>query len=360
MGKTLKEKILKDIYYNLNSPASYAGINKILVEAKKKNKNISIKDVTDFLSKERTYTLFKPRRIRFKRLRTIPTGLNTDWQCDLCIFDSIKKENDNNAYLLVCIDVLSRKIYVAPARTKKSEDMIKSFDIIFDKSKIFPNKLYSDAGVEFQAKKMLNYFNEKNIIKHVMYTPNLHAGVVERANRTIKGRLYKYFSEKNTTRWIEIIDKIVNGINNSINRTIGMKPNSVNYENAHELLERVYKSNRDENANPKFKIGDIVRISKEKTKFEKGYLPNFTDELFKIIKVSLTDPPSYRIADLEDNKIESVFYEQELVLTTKDTTYRIAEVIKTRKRKGIKELFVRWVGYSEKHNSWIKESDLVN
>jgi hypothetical protein len=76
--------------------------------------------------------------------------------------------------------------------------------------------------------------------------------------------------------------------------------------------------------------------------------------------VSLTDPPSYRIADLEDNKIESVFYEQELVLTTKDTTYRIAEVIKTRKRKGIKELFVRWVGYSEKHNSWIKESDLVN
>jgi len=136
MGKTLKENILREIYYNLNSPASYAGINKILVEAKKKNKNISIKDITKFLSKERTYTLFKPRRIRFKRLRTIPTGLNTDWQCDLCIFDSIKNENDNNAYLLVCIDVLSRKIYVAPARTKKSEDMINAFELIFDKSNI--------------------------------------------------------------------------------------------------------------------------------------------------------------------------------------------------------------------------------
>lgn len=360
MGETLKENILRDIYYNLNSPASYAGINKILLEAKKKNRNISIKDVKTFLSKERTYTLFKPRRIRFKRLRTIPTGLNTDWQCDLCIFDSIKSENDNNAYLLVCIDVLSRKIYVAPARTKKSEDMINSFEIVFSKSKVLPSKLYSDAGVEFQAKKMLNYFKDKNIIKHVMYTPNLHAGVVERANRTIKGRLYKYFSEKNTTRWIDIIDKIVNGINNSINRTIGMKPNSVSYENSQELLENVFKSNHDENSKPKFKVGDIVRISKEKTKFDKGYLPNFTDELFKIAKVSPTNPPSYRIVDLEDNRIESVFYEQELVLTTKDTTYRIAEVIKTRVKKGIKELYVRWVGYSDKHNSWIKETDLAN
>jgi hypothetical protein len=361
MGEALKERILKEIYFNLNSTASYSGINKILEEAKKRNNDITINDVKTFLSKERTYTLYKPRRKKFKRLKTIPSGLNSDWQCDLCIMDSIKKENDNFAYLLVCIDVLSRKIYTAPTKTKKSEDMIEAFEYIFNKAKVKPNKLYSDSGVEFTAKKMINYFKEKDILKFSMYSPNLHAAVVERANRTIKEKLYRYFSEKNSTRWIEVINRIVDNINKSVNRTIGVKPNSVTYENAQDLYERVFKADEDEkDIKPTFKLNDIVRISKAKSTFDKGYYPNFTDELFKISKVNNTNPPSYRIDDLENNHLKGIFYEQELVLTTKDTTYRIAEKLKTRTRKGIKEIFVRWVGYSDDHNSWIKETDIVN
>jgi hypothetical protein len=356
----MTEKILRDIYYNLESPASYAGVNKILAEAKKKDESIKIDDVKKFLTKERTYTLFKPRRIHYRRLKTIPTGLHTDWQCDLCVFDSIKKENEGFAYLLVCIDVLSRKIVVAPAKSKKSEHMIESFEKIFNKSNVKPHKLFSDAGVEFQAKKMIEYFKQNDILKYVMYDPDFHAGVVERANRTIKERLYKYFSETNTTRWINVIDKFVNNINNSVNRTIGVKPNSVNYENAQELLETVFKEEKPKTLKNKFNTGDIVRISKEKAKFDKGYYPNYTDELFKISKVNKTKPPSYRIDDLKGNRIRGIFYEPGLVLTTEDTTYRIAEIIRTRKIKGIKEFYVKWIGYSDEHNSWVKETDLVN
>jgi hypothetical protein len=356
----MKDKILRDVYYNLESSASYAGVNKILSAAKNRDGNITAGDVNDFLSKERTYTLFKPRRIRYKRLKTIPTGLNTDWQCDLCVFDSIKKQNDGYAYLLVCIDVLSRKIIAAPARSKKSEHMIDSFEIIFSKANARPHKLYSDSGVEFQAKKMLDYFNEKDILKYVMYDPDFHAGVVERANRTIKERLYKYFSENNTTTWTTIIDKIVNNINNSVNRTIGVKPNSVDYNNAQDILENVFNNDNSASVKNKFNLDDIVRISKEKGKFDKGYYPNYTDELFKISKVNKSNPPSYRIEDLKGNEIKGIFYEPGLVLTTESTTYRIAEILKTRKNKGIKEFFVKWIGFSDDHNSWIKETDLVN
>lgn len=359
MGKTLNN-LLHSLFFKLKSPSSYSGIQALYAEAKKHDPKVTLKDVETFLHNERTWTLYKPARRRYKRLKTIPSGLNTDWQCDLCIFDELKAENDQYRYLLVCIDVLSRKIHVAPARTKKSEDMIEAFNRLFEKAKVLPHKIYSDSGVEFQAKKMLEYFKQKDILKRVMYSPHLHAGVVERANKTIKLRLYKYFSQNNTTRWLEAIYKIVDGINNSVSRTIGMTPNQVTYENAQQLWARLYKEDEPpETGRNKFSRGDIVRIGKEKGAFGRSFHPNYTDELFKIRRVNPTNPPSYRIEDLEGQNILGIFYEPDLVKTTLDTTHRIAEVLKTRKRKGIVEHFVRWVGYSDKFNSWIKDSDLV-
>ncbi|KAL3070375.1 hypothetical protein niasHT_032165 [Heterodera trifolii] len=236
--------------------------------------------------------------------------LQTDWQCDLCIMDSLKQHNDGYRYILVCIDVLSRQIYVAEAESKKSEHMIDAFEKVFKKAGVLPNKMYSDSGLEFQAKRMNEYWRSKDIIKYVMYSPHLHAGVVERANRTIKERLYRYFSEKNTHRWVDIIDKIVKNLNNVTNRTTGMRPVDVNFRNATELRNRLYKDTEEQEGKPKFKLGDIVRITKEKGDFSKGYYPNFTDELFKIVRVNPTNPPSYRI-ELDSNwsvALSSIIY----------------------------------------------------
>ncbi|KAL3119219.1 hypothetical protein niasHT_003506 [Heterodera trifolii] len=205
MGKTIAQqptvdKLLEQIYYDLRSPASYAGMLKVWEEAKRRNPRISLHNVYEFLHRQRTYTLFKSRRNKFPRLKTVPSGLHTDWQCDLCIMDTLRAHNDGYRYILVCIDVLSRKIFTAESESKKSEHMIEAFEKVFKKAGVLPNKLYSDAGLEFQAKRMIEYWKQKDIIKHIMYSPSLHAGVVERANRTLKERLYKYFSENNTLR----------------------------------------------------------------------------------------------------------------------------------------------------------------
>ncbi|KAL3075488.1 hypothetical protein niasHS_011995 [Heterodera schachtii] len=93
--------------------------------------------------------------------------------------DSLKEHNDGYRYILVCIDVLSRHIYVAEAESKKSEHMIEAFEKVFKKAQVLPNKMYSDSGLEFQAKRMNEYWRSKDIIKHVMYSPHLHAGVDE-------------------------------------------------------------------------------------------------------------------------------------------------------------------------------------
>ncbi|KAL3076655.1 hypothetical protein niasHT_039577 [Heterodera trifolii] len=286
----VKAKAIKTVGLSrMEQPNNTQRIQKVLAEAQRRNPSITLRDVDHFLHKQRTYTLFKPRKNRFRRLKTVPSGLHTDWQCDLCIMDALKEHNDGFRYILVCIDVLSRKIFTAEAESKKSEHMIAAFEKIFKK-----------AGKE--------------------------------------ERLYKYFSEKNTKRWVDVLDSIVRNLNNSANRTTGLRPTDVNFKNAAALQNRLYKQGESSPKTPKFKVGDIVRISKE--------------------KVNPTDPPSYRIRDQDGEDIKGVFYEQELVKTVAETAHR-AEVLKTRRRKGVKEHFVRWIGYSDKHNRWIRDEDIV-
>ncbi|KAL3108235.1 hypothetical protein niasHT_018643 [Heterodera trifolii] len=141
--------------------------------------------------------------------------------------DSLKQHNDGYLYILVCIDVLSRQIYVAEAKSKKSEHMIEAFEKVFKKAGVLPNKMYSDSGLEFQAKRMNEYCRSKDIIKHVMYSPHLHAGVVERSN---------------------------------LNRTTGMRPVDVNFRNATELRNRLYKDVEEHERKPKFKIVALSSI----------------------------------------------------------------------------------------------------
>lgn len=191
--------LLRDVYYNTASPACYAGLNKVYAEAKKRDAGVTLKDVSEFLHRERTYTLHHPARKRFPRAKTIPSGLNSDWQADLAIFDMFAKENDGMKYLLVCVDVLSRKMYAEPVKSKRFADMSVAFDRIFARAGAKPWKLFSDAGIELNSKEMQKYFRDNDILKFTAYTnPLVHAAVVERANRTIKDRLYRYISDTKT------------------------------------------------------------------------------------------------------------------------------------------------------------------
>ena len=108
----------------------------------------------------------------------------------------------------------------------------------------------------------------------------------------------------------------------------------------------------------KFDIGDTVRISKLKRTFEKGYLPNWTTELFRIDK--RIRGPRYKIVDLQGEEIEGTFLEPELqkVSVSEDTVYKIEKVIKRRGKGKRAEAFVKWEGYSDKFNSWIPATQI--
>lgn len=283
--------------------------------------------------------------------------MHTTWQADLAVLNNISKFNDNYAYILVCIDVFSRQLFVSPVFTKKSLDIIKAFDNIFKTSIYIPWILCTDAGKEFTSSSVQNYFREKAIQHYPLYTStDFHAGMVERVIRTFKERLYRYFTQNSTNRWVEIIQKIAAAINNSYHRGIGTTPNSINFSTDNTLFKTAPSL-----AKSSLKVGDTVRVGKFKHTFEKGYLPNYSDKIYKINKVRLSTPPTYKIIDNRGKELKGWCYGSELsrVIITPNTTYRIDKILKQKNINGKIFYFVEWTGYDDSYNSWISEHDLV-
>ena len=145
-----------------------------------------------------------------------------------------------------------------------------------------------------------------------------------------------------------VLNDIVNKCNNTIHRAIKMKPIDVTDDSFAENNEELNKRN------PKFKVGDHVRISKYKNVFPKGYAPNWSEEICVIKKVKNTVPWTYFINDLNNEEVIESFYEKELQKTNQKE-FRIEKILK---RKGDK-LYVKWKGYNNSFNSWINKKDIL-
>ena len=172
--------------------------------------------------------------------------------------------------------------------------------------------------------------------------------------------MWKYFTARNMLKYIDVLQKLVYSYNCSKHRYIGMKPADVNHENESMVWQRLYGNEPRKPIKYKFNVGDQVRISKARWTFKKGYLPNWTEEIFTITKRVPRRPPVYKIADYHGEELEGTFYEQELQSFIKKDTdfYRIENVIKSRMRGKRKEYLVKWLGYSNDFNLWVPEDSV--
>lgn len=362
-------KKLSKLYNDPNSPAAFAGVDRLWQEAKEKlSKDISKEDVQNYLAGHRTYTLMRPRRVRFPRARTVAAGLFTDIQIDLADFQALSRHNRGYRYLLVAIDVLSKQVFVEPVRSKKGEDVTKALHMIIQRMPMIPMRVFSDKGTEFKNRQMKELFEKEDMEKLEATHSSVKASICERAIRNIKMRLYRYFAEAHTLNWVDIVQKVVNGINHSRSRVHGMRPVDVTFSNAQKVWEKIYGNilstkikKGKEKIKPKFNKGDFVRMSRDKGHFEKGYLPNWGDEILEIDQIKEQSIPLvYKLHDEKGEKFKGSFYNEELSKVRKDadTSYRIERVYKRKTNKdGTKELLVKFVGYPERY--WIKNSDLV-
>ena len=172
--------------------------------------------------------------------------------------------------------------------------------------------------------------------------------IAERFIRILKNKIYRYMTSTSKNMYIDKLDDIVGEYNNTYHRSIKMKPIDVKDNTYIDFKKEV------NDKNPKFKVGDHVRISKYKNIFAKGYVPNCLEEIFIIKKIKNTVPWIYVIDDLNGEEIIGTFYENEL-RGTNQKEFRIEKVLK---KKGDK-LYVKWKGYDNSFNSWIDKIDIV-
>ena len=152
---------------------------------------------------------------------------------------------------------------------------------------------------------------------------------------------------------INKLDDIVNEYNNTYDRIIKIKPVDVK-DNTYIDLMGLRSSEEVNDKDPKFKVGDHVRIFKYKNIFAKGYTPNWSEEVFVIKKVKNAVPWTYVINDLNSDEIIGTFFEKELQKTNQPE-FRIEKVIK---KKGDK-LYVNWKSFNSSFNSRIDKKDLI-
>ena len=230
---------------------------------------------------------------------------------------------------------------------KKGIGIVNAFQKILKETDRKPNKIWVDKGSEFYNNSFKKWLKDNDIEMYSIHNEGKSV-FTERFIRTLNNKIYKYMTAIPKNVYIDKLDDIVNEYNNAYHRTIKMAPVVVKDDKYIDFEKEV--NDKD----PKFKVGDYVRISKYKNIFTKGYMPNWSEEVFIVSKIKNTVPWTYAINDLNGEEIFGTIYEKEFRKTNQEE-FRIEKVLK---EKGDK-LNVKWKGYDNSFNSWIDKKDLV-
>ena len=267
------------------------------------------------------------------------------------------KWNKGFRYLLMVLDVFSKYGWIVPLKDKKGETVVEAFKSIFKEGRK-PQYLWTDKGKEYYNKHVKELLDKNGITLYSTENEE-KSSVCERWNRTIKTKMWKQFTVQGNTQYLDMLPKLVKQYNNSKHSSIKMSPTEASKKKNEGIVYfNLYGNMESLSDKPKFNVGDKVRISKYKRNvFDKGYTPNWTEELFIIDKIQYTKPITYKIKDLNDEEIKGTFYKEEL-LKAKQEVFRIEKVIRRDYKK--KQALVKWKGYSDEFNSWIPMKDLEN
>ena len=221
--------------------------------------------------------LHRPIIKNFKRRKVYFSFKDNIWGVDLADMQLISKHNKGIRYLLCVIDLFSKYAWVVPLKDKKGVSIVNAFQKILHSSKRKPNKIWVDQGKEFYKNHFKKWLKDNDISMYSTYNEGKSV-VAERFIRTLKNNIYKHMTAISKNVYFDVLHDIVDKYNNTYHKTIKMKPINVKDDSFAEYNE---ESNEK---NPKFKVGDHVRISKFKNVFAEGYTPNWSEEIFIVKK----------------------------------------------------------------------------
>ena len=312
LNRTRADKILRGKTYTIASNPRYDGYQRGLASMIYKffdskvylpDKNTVGSGVNENI--KLANEIHKPIIRKFNKRKVHSSFKDNIWGADLADMQLLSKFNKGIKYLLCVIDLLSKYVFVVPLKDKKGISVVNAFQSILNKPKRKPNKIWVDKGSEFYNASFKKWLQDNDII---VYSANIEGKsvVAERFIRTLKSKIYKYMTSISKNVYIDKLNALVNKCNNTYHTTIKKKPINVK-DNTYINTNKEIK-----NKHPKFKAGDYVRISKYKNMFAKGYMSNWSEEVFVADKIKNTVPWTYVINDLNGEEITGTFYENEL------------------------------------------------
>ena len=311
LAKSLKdkhiadEKMIKSINELPYKDQQYGTfLVKNIIRSKRKL-GLGVENHNKILSEE----LHKPKRKNYTRRKIIVNHIDEIFAADLVEMQKFAKLNKGYRYLLTCIDIFSKFSWVIPLKDKKGITIKNALQKIFKQRKC--KFLWTDRGTEFYNKQVQDLLDENNIKLYSTNNSEIKSAVIERFNRTFKNMMYKKFTENNNTIFYNILDELVNNYNNKYHSTIKMSPIEGSKKINEKKIKNIYNFEKTKKPG-KFRIGDRVRLSLEKNIFEKSYETNWTEEIFVIYDIKYSNVPYYYLKDLNNEKLQGTFYEQEL------------------------------------------------
>ena len=233
------EKYLKEIYLDPSHPASFSNPQTLYKVAKKEGKyKISHSQIKKWIQKQESYSRNKSVKRNFQRGRVIVAGIDDQFDADLASLVYYADQNDGYKYLLVVIDIFSCYAWVQPLKDKTATQIVNAFNEILRGGRI-PKKLRTDAAKDFTSDKFQKLMKDRNIVHFVTHNEK-QANYVERFIKTLKSRISRYMIEKNTQRYIDVLQKIVTSYNHTLHSGIRSEPVNVNKQNEKQLWWQMY------------------------------------------------------------------------------------------------------------------------
>jgi len=256
--------------------------------------------------------MLKVKQIKKNKLGHI-TAFTFKENAQMDIFDLSKysKTNKNYKYLLVFIDVFTRKVFLKPLKKKNVDDVL--FNIIDIFKDYIPHVITSDSDLTFLSNKIQELFNEYSIYHDVIIARDDHKvlGIIDRFALNIKTVLSKLFLRNNNTNWIDNIEDIVENYNNTPHSSIeNLSPNQATLEKNQADIAMINSSkSKMVKIKSAFSVADRVRIKIKET-FKKGSEPRYGNKIYIVEsvngkRITLDNDKTYLESDLIKTLIEN-------------------------------------------------------
>lgn len=316
----------------------------------------TLAQVKAFLETSNAYTRNVPIRKKFTRRKTMVAGPRQQFQLDLIDLSKFQAANDGYHWILMVIDAFTRELRMYPLLNKTGRAVSTALRQMIEVDEFTALKFQSDRGGEFYNREVAALLEQHNIILFSTRTTDAKASIVERVNRTILNDLTHAMTRLRTERYLELIPEIQDQYNTRFHTTLKMSPNAA--RNLVRTAARNIYSKRLKKSKIKYRVGEFVRTMLQRRLFSKGYEIKWSREIFRITQVRGTRPVEYAIAALDDTEIDGWWYQEELTRVSEPEIYEIEQVLNRRGQGRNEEVYVKWLGYGDQHNSWIPAANI--